>query len=135
MTEFKAEALRGYEAELERTRQLELDKRKLDAARKRAAEMPSSLRFEQPRQPFEYGELRSRVWQAPFTHGLTDVWRRRCNEYWARIEQRFGLIVSEPRHAWADDIIHGPVVGTYAVVLVVLPGERFVIPAGERIAH
>lgn len=135
MTEFKSEALAGYEAEERKKAEKREWQSKLEAARLRADAMPSTLMFEQPKTPFEYGELRSRVWQAPYTNGLTDLWRQRCHEYWQRIEQRFGVIMSEPRNAWAMDDIYGPVVGTYAVTLIVLPGKRILVPQGERITH
>lgn len=135
MTEFKSEAFAAYERELERKRDKQRELALLEEARKRVAAMPSNQKFEAPKKPFVYGELRSRVWQAPYTNGLTDVWRRRCMEYWERIEQRFGVIVSAPRNAWAMDDIYGPVVGTFAVVLLVMPGERFIVPAGEKIVH
>ena len=86
--------------------------------------------FEQPKKPFKFGTLYTKVWRAPFTHGLTDVWRRRCHEYWERVEHRFGIVVSEPRNAWADDPAIGPVVATYVTILAILPAERF--PAQHR---
>lgn len=135
MTEFKSEALAGYEAEERKKAEKRAWQSKLEAAQARAATMTGSMMFEQPAVAFEYGELRSRAWQAPFTNGLTDAWRQRCNEYWKRIEQRFGVIMSEPRNAWAMDDIYGPVVGTYAVTLIVLPGKRLLVPQGERITH
>lgn len=135
MTEFKSAAFAAYEAELERKRNKARELLQLEEARKRAAAMHGNQRFEAPKTHFTYGELRSRVWQAPYTNGLTDVWRRRCIEYWERIEQRFGVIMSTPRNAWALDDIYGPVVGTFAVVLLVVPGERFIVPTDERIVH
>jgi len=84
--------------------------------------------FEKPlKSDMRQGVLLSRVWRAPFTHGLTDVWRRRCHEYWERVEKRFGVILSEERSAWSDDQIAGPVVASYATVLAVVPGRRVVI--------
>lgn len=135
MTEFKSAAFAAYEAELERKRNKAQELRQLEQARLRMAAMPSDQKFEKPARPFTYSELRSRVWQAPYTNGLTDIWRERCMEYWERIEQRFGVIMSSPRNAWAMDDIYGPVVGTFAVVLLVVPGQRFIVPAGERIVH
>lgn len=135
MTEFKSAAFAAYEAELERKRNKARELLQLEEARKRAAAMPGNQRFEAPRTPFTYGELRSRVWQAPYANGLTDTWRQHCVAYWARIEQRFGVIMSAPRNAWTLDDVYGPVVGTFAVVLLVVPGERFILPAGERIVH
>lgn len=95
----------------------------------------SALKFEEPRTPFEHGVLYTRTWTAPFTNGLTDSWRRRCFEYWERVERRFGVVMSEPRNDWAVDDIVGPVVVTYATLLYIVPGERFVLPAGERITQ
>jgi hypothetical protein len=88
--------------------------------------------FERPKTPFVVGALRTRVWRAPFTNGLTDVWRQRCNEYWERVEQRFGIVVSEPRNAWYDDPDIGPVVASYVTVLGILKGDRFDRPESER---
>ena len=94
-----------------------------------------TMKFEEPRTPFKLGQLRTKTWKAPYTIGLTDEWRRRCEEYWERIEQRFGVVFSEPRHAWAMDDIFGPVVATYATPLMIIPGERFKLPEGERITQ
>ena len=135
MTEFKAEAFAAYERELERKRDKQRELQQLEQARLRVAAMPSDQKFETPKTLFTYGELRSRVWQAPYTNGLTDIWRERCMSYWEHIEQRFGVIMSSPRNAWMMDDVYGPVVGTFAVVLLVVPGQRFIVPAGERIAH
>jgi hypothetical protein len=88
--------------------------------------------YEKPKTPFKIGELKTRVWRAPFTTGLTDVWRKRCNEYWERVEQRFGIVVSEPQHAWDDDPEIGPVVATYATILGILKGDRYDVPESER---
>ena len=94
--------------------------------------MPANLApggpFDVPKTPFKLNELRTKVWRAPFTHGLTDEWRRRCNEYWERVEQRFGVVMSEPRHAWSDDPEIGPVVATYATPIAILNGERIARP-------
>lgn len=82
--------------------------------------------FEAPRgKPFVVGQLRTKVWAAPFTHGVTDIWARRCQEYWDRIEQRFGVVLTDHRNAWDTDPEHGSVIATYAVVLAILPGERY----------
>lgn len=89
--------------------------------------------FERPKKRLDPGVLYSRVWRAPFTNGLTDTWRRRCNEYWERVEQRFGVVVSEPRHAWYEDPETGPIVATYATVLGVLKGDRYDKPESERV--
>ncbi len=93
------------------------------------------MKFEQPKDPnvLKLGFLLSRTWKAPYTNGLTDIWRNRAREYWERIEKRFGLILSEHKTDWAvvDDV--GPVVSTYATVRVVMPGERFKLPEGERL--
>lgn len=84
--------------------------------------------FDVPEEPFKIGRLRSKIWRAPYTHGLTNVWRRRCNEYWERVEERYGVVMSEPRHAWemVDEV--GPVVATYATPLAILKGERIARP-------
>jgi hypothetical protein len=87
--------------------------------------------FERPKEPLFVGKLLTRVWQAPYTNGLTDIWRRRCHEYWERVEQRFGIVVSEPRNAW-DEVDGKPVVATYATVLGILKGDRFDRPESER---
>lgn len=92
----------------------------------------TSLGFEQARVPFKVGQLRTATWKAPFTHGMTDIWRRRCIEYWERIEKRFGVILSEPKYDWSDDPVHGPCVTTYATPLAIIPGERFELPEGAR---
>ena len=91
--------------------------------------------YEKPKTPFKVGELRTKVWRAPFTHGLTDLWRERCREYWERVEQRFGIVVSERADDWYDDPELGPCVMTAATVLVILKGDRVLVPAGERLVH
>ena len=80
--------------------------------------------FEQVPAHWKPGMLLSKVWQAPFTHGLTDIWRARCAGYWERIEQRYGVVLTDHRNA--HDIIQGtgPVVATYAAIYVILPAER-----------
>lgn len=83
--------------------------------------------FDVPAIPFKIGQLRTKVWRAPYTHGLTDVWRRRCQEYWERVEQRFGVVMSEPRNAW-EMTENGPVVATYATPLGILKGARIPRP-------
>ena len=83
--------------------------------------------FETPKTEFVINKLYSKTWRAPFTNGLTDLWRQRCHEYWERVEQRFGVVFSEPRNAWTDDLEQGPCVVTYATPLAILSGER--IPA------
>jgi hypothetical protein len=90
--------------------------------------------YEKPDKPFEIGQLRTKVWRAPFTHGLTDSWRRRCQEYWERVEQRFGVVMSEPRNAWSDEPGIGPVVATYATPLAILKGERMPKKPDARVA-
>lgn len=92
--------------------------------------------FEIPRKgEMKAGVLYTRTWRAPFTNGLTDLWRRRCHEYWERIEKRYGVILSEPRNAWEDFPDTGPVVATYATVLAIVPGERYALPDGEKITQ
>lgn len=88
--------------------------------------------YERPKTPFLVGKLYTRVWRAPFTNGLTDAWRERCVGYWERVEQRFGLVVSEPTYDWADDPEIGPCVMTGATVLGILKGDRFDRPESER---
>ncbi len=88
--------------------------------------------YERPKKPFKLNKLYSRVWQAPFTNGLTDAWRQRCHEYWERVEQRFGVVMSEPRNTW-EMTEAGPVVATYATVLGILKGDRFDRPESERV--
>jgi len=80
--------------------------------------------FEQVPAHWKPGTLLTRTWQAPFTHGLTDIWRQRCAEYWERIEQRYGVVLTDHRNA--HDIVDGlgPVVATFAAIYVILPGER-----------
>jgi hypothetical protein len=95
----------------------------------------SEPKFEEPDVPFKVGQLRTRVWAAPYTNGLTDIWRRRCEEYWERIEKRFGVVMSDRKYDWAVDDALGPVVATYATPLYIVPGERFKLPKGERITQ
>ena len=75
--------------------------------------MPANLApggpFDVPKTPFKLNELRT-------------------NEYWERVEQRFGVVMSEPRHAWSDDPEIGPVVATYATPIAILKGERIARP-------
>ena len=87
--------------------------------------------FETPSKRFYPGILYTKTWRAPFTHGLTDVWRERCRAYWERVEQRFGVVFSERRDAWTDDPEIGPCVVTYATPIAIVPGER--IPLGEKV--
>lgn len=74
------------------------------------------------------GQLYSMTWRAPYTSGLTDVWRERCREYWERVEQRFGIIVTERRDVWAVVEGVGPTVTTFAVPMVKLKGDRIPRP-------
>lgn len=83
--------------------------------------------FEKPRKPYAVGGLYSRTWTAPFVHGVTETWAARCRGYWERVEQRFGLILSDHRNAY--DEATGTIT-TFATVLMILPGERYV--AGEH---
>ncbi len=89
--------------------------------------------YERPKKPFKLNTLYTRTWQAPFTNGLTDAWRQRCHEYWERVEQRFGVVFSEPTYTWDDDPVLGPVVMTAAAVLYVMPGERYDGPPTESV--
>jgi hypothetical protein len=90
------------------------------------AQLISTGPWEKPRKgAMVKGRLYVMSWRAPFTHGLTDLWRNRCREYWERIESRFGVVFSERRDAWSDDPVHGPCVTTMATVLLVLPGKRY----------
>lgn len=93
-----------------------------------AANLAPGGPFDVPDTPFKIGRLRSKVWRAPYTHGLTDTWRQRCMEYWERIEQRYGVVMSEPRNAWSDDPEVGPVVATYATPIAILKGTRIKRP-------
>lgn len=80
--------------------------------------------FEQTPAHWKPGTLLTKVWQAPMTHGLTDIWRQRCEGYWERIEQRYGVILTDHRNAWEGINGVGPVVATYAAILVILPATR-----------
>ncbi len=85
--------------------------------------------FDVPSIKYELGKtLLTKTWKAPYTNGLTDIWRQRCMEYWERVEQRFGYVMSEPRNTWAMDDTHGPVVVTYATPIAMLKGERIKRP-------
>ena len=88
--------------------------------------------YEKPKTPFEVGKLYTRTWRAPFTNGLTDIWRKRCHEYWENVERRFGVVFSEPRNAWEDSPEVGPVVVTYATIIGILKGDRYDVPESER---
>lgn len=88
--------------------------------------------FDTPKGDWRKGAAKVRTWKAPYTHGLTDLWRKRCIEYWARVEARFGVIMSEPRNVWGMDPDIGPVVCTYAVVVAVVPGKRVEMPREEQ---
>lgn len=78
---------------------------------------------------FILGKLYTKTWRAPYTHGLTDVWRKRAIEYWARIEERYGYVFSECRTSWEMIDELGPVVVTYATPLAKLKGARIPRPA------
>jgi hypothetical protein len=85
--------------------------------------------FDVPNVKIKVGKtLLTRSWKAPYTNGLTDIWRKRCREYWERIEQRFGYVMSEPRNDWVMDDDLGPVVVTYATPIAMLKGERIARP-------
>jgi hypothetical protein len=89
--------------------------------------------FERPKKPYLIGRLYTRVWRAPYTHGLTDVWRVRVAEYWPRVEQRFGVLFSEHKVDWAMDPDLGPVVMSAATCIAILKGERYDRPESERV--
>lgn len=90
--------------------------------------------FDVPNHPhgeFVLGKLYTKVWRAPYTHGLTDKWRQCCVEYWERVEQRFGYVFSEPKYTWSLDPDVGPVVMTAATPIAKLKGDRVPRPRSE----
>lgn len=70
------------------------------------------------------GTLFSKVWSAPFVHGVTPLWAQRCQEYWDRIEETYGVVLTDHRNAFDVEPEAGPVIATYAALLLVLPGQR-----------
>lgn len=82
--------------------------------------------YETPTKPFRLNVVYSRTWAAPFCHGVTPIWAERIHDYWKRVEQRFGLVVSEERNAWDEDT---ETITTFVTVLAILKGDR--IPAGQ----
>jgi len=84
--------------------------------------------FDQVPAHWKPGLLLSSTWQAPFTHGLTDVWRERCEGYWERIEQRFGVVLTDHRNAWDEVPEVGPCVVTFAAILFILPDVERTAP-------
>lgn len=78
--------------------------------------------FEEPKRPWRFGELYTRTWKAPLVHGLTDIWRQRCEQYWENVERRFGVIFSERRDAYDE---YTETVTTMATLLVILPAKRY----------
>lgn len=81
------------------------------------------------------GMLLSKVWRAPGTNGGAPMfWKRRAEEYWRRIEQRFGVVVGDHKEAWAMHETQGPVIATYAPLVVILDGvERYPHRDGDRL--
>lgn len=72
------------------------------------------------------GELLTKVWKAPYTNGVPRSWRERCDGYWRRIEERYGVIVGDHKEAWAMHETQGPVIATYAPLMAILQGvERY----------
>lgn len=65
------------------------------------------------------GQLLSRTWQAPVVHGVTQIWEERIRGYWERIEQRYGVVVSEPRNVYDDAT---GTITTFAALTAVMQG-------------
>ena len=73
--------------------------------------------------------LLTKTWQAPIVHGVTRIWAERCEGYWRRIEQRYGVVVTDERNAY--DELTGTIT-TFAAILLILPGERYAMPRSEE---
>jgi hypothetical protein len=73
--------------------------------------------------------LLTKTWQAPIVHGVTTIWAQRCEGYWRRIEQRYGIVVTDERNAYDDET---GTITTFAAILLILPGERYAMPRGEN---
>ena len=79
--------------------------------------------FETPKEgPFVLGKLYSKTWQAPFVHGVTQMWADRCRGYWERVEQRFGYVFSDHRNDYDP---HTGTITTFATPLGMLKGDRY----------
>lgn len=72
--------------------------------------------------PAALGVLYSKTWKAPFVNGVTDEWTQRVAGYWERIEQKYGLIMSQPAIDYLDET---GTITTFATVLAIVPGERY----------
>ena len=73
--------------------------------------------------------LLTRTWQAPIVHGVTKIWAERCEGYWRRIEQRYGIVVTDERNAYDDET---STITTFAAILVILDAERHPMPRSEN---
>jgi hypothetical protein len=78
---------------------------------------------------WKVGTLLTKTWQAPIVHGVTSIWAQRAEGYWRRIEQRYGIVVTDERNAY--DELTGTIT-TFAAILLILPGERHAMPRGEN---
>lgn len=78
--------------------------------------------FETTPAHWKVGTLLTKTWQAPIVHGVTAIWAERCRGYWERIEQRYGVVLTDHRNAYDDET---GTITTFAAILVILPAERY----------
>lgn len=86
--------------------------------------------YETPSKKLRVGRLYTRTWQAPMVRGVTAIWEQRIRDYWSRVEQRFGIAVSEPRNVFDGDL---GTITTFATVLGVLKGDRYPARQSEAV--
>lgn len=73
--------------------------------------------------------LLTKTWQAPIVHGVTSIWAQRTEGYWRRIEQRYGIVVTDERNAYDDET---GTITTFAAILLILDAPRQPMPRGEN---
>jgi hypothetical protein len=101
-----------------------------EITRQEADERVGTGPFEEAKEPWRFGVLYTKTWRAPLVHGLTDIWRERCRQYWMSVERRFGVIFSERRDAYDE---YTETITTMATLLVILPAERYPARQSEEV--
>lgn len=86
--------------------------------------------YETPKKPFAIKTLYTRTWQAPYVHGVNETWAKRAFEYWERIEQRFGVVMSDHRNAHDEET---GTITTFATCIAILKGERYPARQSEEL--
>lgn len=75
------------------------------------------------------GKLLTKTWRAPIVHGVTKGWAERTEGYWRRIEQRYGIVVTDERNAYDDET---GTITTFAAILLILDAPRQPMPRSEE---